>query len=77
MTPSEVPREGRGPTHASQQSGVLVIRAWREDSAESALRSRITSVTNLDVPEEHVHHASTRDELHAVLDRWLDGLFGA
>ena len=58
------------------RSALLVIRAWREDAAEDSLRARITEIPNLDAAYEVVRLASTREELHAALDRWLDRLLG-
>lgn len=56
------------------RAGLLVIQAWREDPAEPSLRARITEIADLESPEEVVRSAGTREELHAVLDRWLDRL---
>lgn len=55
-------------------AALLVIRAWREGASESTLRAQVTEVANLDAPDEIVHRASTRADLHAALDRWLDRL---
>lgn len=60
----------------SDQSAVLVIRAWREESAEDSLRARITAIADLDAPDEVVLLVRTRQDLHAVLDQWLDRLLG-
>lgn len=74
-------RPGSTPSHnsadpPSNRSALLVIRAWREDGAEDSLRARITEIPNLDTPYEVVRLASTREDLHSVLDRWLDRLLG-
>lgn len=61
----------------TNQAALLVIRAWREAPTEPSFRARITEVPNLDAPEELVQLASTRGELHAALDRWLDRLIEA
>ncbi len=66
-TPDDRPRN---------RAALLVIRAWVEDPAEPSLRAQIREVANVDDPEEVVQFASTREELHAVLDRWLNDLLG-
>lgn len=64
-TPADRPRN---------RAALLVIRAWIEDPTEPSLRAQIREVANVDDPEEVVQFASTREELHAVLDRWLNDL---
>ena len=60
----------------SSRAALLLIRAWIEEPAESALRARITEIADIDAADEIIRLASTRDELHAMLDRWLDRLVG-
>lgn len=60
-----------GPT---KRVALLVIRAWCEDGEESSLRARILEVPDLEAGEERVSMASRREELHALVDRWLDDL---
>ena len=78
----EVPKLGAMPADAparppSNHAALLVIRAWREDPSEFTLRAQVTEVADLADPGEVVRRATTRAELHDVLDRWLDRLLEA
>ena len=82
MTPPRT--SGSGPIRPAvstrppgDRAGLLVVRAWREDQAEPSLRARITEIADLESPEEVIRSVGTREELHAVLDRWLDRLLEA
>ena len=77
--PPETSRPGPMGPHTSadpprDRAGLLVVRAWHEDGAEKSLRARITEIGDLESPEEVIRYAGSREELHAVLDRWLDRL---
>jgi hypothetical protein len=60
----------------SSRAALLLIRAWIEDPTGSSLRARVTEIDDIDAAAEIIRLASTRDELHATLDRWLDRLVG-
>lgn len=60
----------------NNHAALLVIRAWREDQREPALRAQVTEIANLDDPHKAVHRATTRTELHELLDQLLDRLLG-
>lgn len=57
------------------RAALLVIRAWCEEG-EPQLRARIVEVPDLEGPKEVVSTTSKREEIHAIVDRWLDNLYG-
>jgi hypothetical protein len=61
----------RRPLQARERIGVLVIRAWREEGAETdALRARITSTNDLAQPP--VEAVSTSEtEIVEIVRAWL------
>lgn len=61
---------------STNRVALLVIRAWSEDGEEPSLRARILEVPDLEAAEERVSMTSRREELHAIVDRWLDDLRG-
>lgn len=58
----------------STRVALLVIRAWCEDDGEPSLRARILEIPDLEAPKERVSMTGRREELHAIIDRWLDNL---
>jgi hypothetical protein len=52
--------------------GLLVLRAWLEDSSEPGLRVRITHMLDISHPSERVILAATRDEAEAAVSSWLE-----
>lgn len=60
----------------SNTVALLVIRAWREDEQGPSIRARIVEIPDLEAPQERVLTTSRREEVHAIVDRWLDSLCG-
>lgn len=61
----------------SERVALLVIRAWCEDGDESSLRARALEIPDLEAANERVSTTSRREEIHAIVDRWLDRLCGS
>ena len=54
------------------RTGVLVMRAWLEDSSDTGLRVRITQVFDISQRGEIVAIVGTRDEAEMAVRSWLD-----
>lgn len=65
-------RWGAAMAGLSDRAGVLVIRAWCEQPKRAALRARVVEIRDIGLPEERVSVTSRREELHALIDQWLD-----
>ena len=52
---------------------MLVIRAWLEDDTDD-FRARLIAMSDVDSGEEQVSYASSADQIHDALDRWLAGV---
>lgn len=61
----------------SERVALLVIRAWCENGEESSLRARALEIPDLEAANERVSTTSRREEIHAIVDRWLDRLCGS
>lgn len=59
------------------RTGVLVMRAWKEDSSETGLRVKITQVLDISRRDETVICAATRHEAEAAVHAWLNAFSGA
>ena len=56
-----------------ERSAVLVIRVWTEGGSEAdALRARMTQVLDLSQPETSEVVGSSRAEIVAAVESWLD-----
>jgi hypothetical protein len=57
-----------------RRTGVLLIRAWFEDDAESGLRARIITSLDVTAPVVATTAAATTDDVLAAVHSWLDAL---
>jgi len=56
----------------AERTGLLVIRAWIESNGQVQLRARITRTLDLERRAEVSTAASTRDQIVATVEKWLD-----
>lgn len=57
---------------ARDDGGLLILRVWREDDADEALRVRITRADDVTQPETEVTVTPSVEEAVAVTRRWLE-----
>jgi hypothetical protein len=57
------------------RAGVLVVRVWHEEgAAEDELRARVIHMADPDGAEPVEEVVASRDEILAVVSKWLDEL---
>jgi hypothetical protein len=55
------------------RTGVLVVRIWVEERAESAFRARITATGDVSSEEQTSVVAASVDDVLRIVREWVDG----
>ena len=58
----------------SERFGLLILRAWIEQNAATALRVRITQTSDMDPVEQTLETAATIEDVLLAVRAWLDAL---
>jgi hypothetical protein len=62
---------------AEQRTGVLVVRAWIEETlGEAPLRARITQTLDVESGAKVETTAASREEILRAVEEWLDAFAG-
>lgn len=54
--------------------GLLIVRAWVEQPAETGLRAVVTATVDVGAGEEAVSHAGTVADVLEIVEAWLEAL---
>jgi hypothetical protein len=62
---------------ATERTGLLIIRVWIGEDADTRPRARITQLLDLAAPHPVVTAAQSAEAIHVIVQRWLEAFLAA